>query len=95
MSTTRTSPASSAPGRTTTPVFAASNVTVIAATTAAPSVAPDAPSTPDGTSTATTGAGAAFIASIAAAHSSSGAPRNPVPKIASITKPSASIWLPM
>ena len=46
--------------------------------------APDVPSTPEGMSTATTGTPEAFSSPIAVAHSSSGMPRKPVPKIASI-----------
>ncbi len=56
MSTTRTVPARSAPGSSITPTLAAPNVTVRSAQTASPSTAPVAPSTPDGMSTATTGA---------------------------------------
>ena len=83
MSTTRTSPANSAPGSSTAPVFAAPNATVRSARTATPSTAALVPSTPLGMSTATIGTSAAFSPSIASAHSSSGSPRNPVPKIAS------------
>ena len=79
MSATRTAPASSAPGRITTPTFGAPNVTVRSARTASPSTAPVAPFTPDGMSTATTGAGDVLSPAIASAHSSSGTPRNPVP----------------
>ena len=68
------------------PTLAAPNVTVRSARTASPSTAPVAPSTPDGMSTDTIGGvRPAFIASIAACHSSSGTPRKPVPKIASTT----------
>ena len=84
MSATRTAPASSAPGRIATPTFGAPNVTVRSARTASPSTAPVAPFTPDGMSTATTGAGEVLSPAIASAHSSSGTPRNPVPNTASI-----------
>ena len=84
MSATRTAPANSAPGSTTTPTLGAPNVTVRSARTASPSTAPVAPFTPDGMSTATTGAGDAFSPAIASAQSSSGMPRNPVPNSASI-----------
>ncbi len=82
MSATSTTPASVAPGRSTTPAFGAPNVTVRSARTAAPATAPVAPSTPEGTSTATT-EGPPSRDRIASACSPSGAPRNPVPKIAS------------
>ncbi len=85
MSTTRTSPASSVPGISTTPVFAAPNVTVSAARTAVPPISPVAPFTPLGMSTDTTGTPQPSIASIASAQSSSGCPLNPVPNTASIT----------
>ena len=54
-SATRTSPASSAPGSSTTPTFGAPNVTVSSATDRGPEHGPGPPSTPDGMSTATTG----------------------------------------
>ncbi len=63
--------------------LAAPNVTVRSLRTASPSTAPVAPFTPEGMSTATTGGAPAFNPSIAAAHRSSGTPRNPVPKTAS------------
>ena len=85
MSATRTAPANSAPGRSTTPTFGAPKVTVRSARTASPSTAPVAPFTPEGMSTATTGDGDAFSPAIASAQSSSGIPRNPVPKSASMT----------
>ena len=83
MSTTRTMPACSAPGIRTAPSFTAPNVTVSRARTASPSTTPVVPFTPEGMSTATIGTPASLRLAIAAAQSSSGMPRNPVPKIAS------------
>ena len=56
MSTTRTTPACSAPGISTAPSFTAPNVTVKRARTASPSTTPVVPFTPEGMSTATIGA---------------------------------------
>ena len=61
-------------------------VTVTSALTAAPSTSPVDAFTPDGMSTASTGAPAALIRSIVAAASARGAPRNPVPSSASMTR---------
>ena len=83
MSTTRRMPACSAPGISTVPSFGAPKETVSSARTASPSTTPVAPFTPEGMSTATTGTPASFRLAIADAHSSSGIPRKPVPKIAS------------
>ena len=90
MSTTRRSPVSSAPGRSTVPVFGAPIATVSRASTAGPGTAPVAPSTPLGMSTATTGHGASRSASMAAARSPSAAPWNPVPTSASIARSARS-----
>src|SRR5690606_5549565 len=60
-------------------------VTVSAARTAAPGTRPVSASTPDGTSTATTGPVARPIQAIASATGPSGAPREPVPSSASTT----------
>ena len=84
MSATRTCPARSAPGRSAAPAFMAPNVTVRSAWIAAPSTAPVDPFTPEGMSTATMGTSASFRPVMASAHASSGMPRNPVPKMASI-----------
>ena len=84
MSTTWMTPAHARPGWNNNPGFAAPNVTVAVARTAAPSTAPDSPSTPEGMSTATTGRPEALSASMASGASPSGTPRNPVPKMASI-----------
>ena len=56
---------------------------VSAARTAGPATSPVEASTPEGTSTATTGRPAALMRSISAAASGRGAPRKPVPKSAS------------
>src|SRR5215210_3489824 len=55
MSTATTLPACSRPGEITPPTFAACAQTVRSANTAAPCTSPVDPSTPDGTSTASTG----------------------------------------
>ncbi len=85
MSATTTRPAWKRPGATTSPTFGAWNVTVTSASTATPAISPVEASTPDGTSTATTGASAAFIRAISSAASGRGSPWNPVPKSASTT----------
>ena len=56
MSATTTRPAQNRPGATARPTFAAWNVTVRSASTTAPAISPVEASTPDGISTATTGA---------------------------------------
>ena len=81
---TSTTPACVAPGSRTSPGFGAPNVTVRSARTAGPSTAPVSPLTPEGMSTATSGTGDAASAPIASAYEPAGAPRKPVPKIASI-----------
>ena len=83
MSATTTSPAWKRPGATASPSLRPWNVTVSAASTAAAAISPVDASTPDGTSTATTGTPAALIRAIVAAASSRGSPRKPVPKSAS------------
>ena len=80
-----------ATGRDDSPTLAAWNVTVRSARTAAPSTSPVEAFTPDGRSTATTGAPAALIRSITPAASGRGSPWKPVPKSASITT-SAPTW---
>ena len=85
MSATTTSPAWNRPGATWRPTLLAWKVIVSVAFTATPATSPVEASTPDGRSTATTGSPAALIRSISAAASDRGAPRNPVPKRASIT----------
>jgi hypothetical protein len=62
-------------------------VTVTSHSTTTPATSPVAASTPEAMSQATTGAPQPFIASIAAAAGSRGAPEKPVPKIASTTAP--------
>ena len=83
MSATTTSPAWKRPGAIASPSLRPWNVTVSVARTAAPPTSPVDASTPDGTSTETTGAPAALTRSIVAAASSRGSPWNPVPKSAS------------
>ena len=61
------------------------NVTVNAALTARPETSPVDASTPDGTSTDTTGAPESLMRSIRAAASARGVPWKPVPKRASTT----------
>ena len=85
MSATITSPAWKRPGPTAWPTFRPWNVTVSVAWTPAPATRPVDASTPDGTSTETTGTPSAPSASIRAAASPRGAPENPVPKSASTT----------
>ena len=87
--TASTSPAWNRPGATASPTFGACIVTVSSARTAAPATSPVEASTPDGTSTATTGTPAPFIRSINSAAARRGAPWNPVPKSASTIK-----WAP-
>jgi hypothetical protein len=84
MSTTRSSPACSAPGWRTSPTLGPPNVTVTKARTDGPRTTPVSPSTPEGMSTATIGTSEAFRASMASRCVPSAGPRNPVPKIASI-----------
>ena len=55
MSATTTRPAWNLPGATTSPTLTPWNVTVTSASTAAPATSPVEPSTPEGTSTETTG----------------------------------------
>jgi hypothetical protein len=83
ISITSTSPACALPGRIHSPGLARWNVAVATARTAAPATSPVDASTPDGMSAATTGALAAFSASIAPAAGSRGAPEEPVPSSAS------------
>ena len=85
-----TSPACSRPGDTTHPTFTACAHTVKSARTAAPSTSPVAPSTPEGTSTASTGAEESLIPSMRRASLSP--PEKPVPSRASMTRsvPSSS-----
>ena len=86
MSITLTSPACPLPGAIHNPGLAAWNVAVAPARTASPAISPVEPSTPLGTSHATTTApasAAALIAAIAVEAGSRGSPENPVPRIAS------------
>ena len=85
MFATSTSPAWARPGETTRPSFLAWNVTVRSASTAAPATSPVEASTPEGTSTATTGRPQALMRSIVFTASGRGSPWKPVPKSASIT----------
>src|SRR5215211_6975877 len=85
MSATTTSPERKRPGPTTRPTLSPCIVTVTSATTASPGTSPVEASTPDGMSTATTGAGASLIRRIRSAASARGAPENPVPNSASTT----------
>src|SRR5262249_3550647 len=80
---TCTDPEWNRPGATASPSLAAPNVTVAAARTAAPGVSPVEATTPDGTSTATTGFPEPLIRSIIRATSSRGASRRPMPSRAS------------
>ena len=75
-----TAPVQSEPGATARPTFAAPNVTVAVARTAAPATSPVEALTPDGTSTATTGRAAALISSIIRAASSRGGAVEPDPE---------------
>jgi hypothetical protein len=79
MSATCTRPAWNLPGATTRPTLRPWNVTVASASTAAPRTSPVDESTPDGTSTAKTRAGCAFIRSISPAASARGSPAKPAP----------------
>ena len=83
MSATTTSPAWKRPGATSSPTLRPCIVTVRSASTQAPATSPVEAFTPEGRSTATTGAPAALIASILRAASSRGSPWKPVPKSAS------------
>ncbi len=86
MSATTTSPAWKRPGATSRPTFRPWNVTVRSASTAAPATSPVEAFTPEGRSTATTGAPAALMRSISAAPPPRAARRGtPVPKSASTT----------
>src|SRR5215208_3984009 len=85
MSATTTSPERKRPGPTTRPTLSPCIVMVTSATTASPGTSPVEASTPDGMSTATTGAGASLIRRIRSAASARGAPENPVPNSASTT----------
>ncbi len=62
-------------------------VTVTLALTAAPATCPVLASTPLGTSTATTGPGAAFAASARRAYGSRSAPEAPIPTSPSMIRP--------
>jgi hypothetical protein len=79
MSTTATSPAYDAPGSISSPTLGNANVAVTVAFTAVPSGRPRSASSPDGTSTARIGHGAALIASMIASERGSSSPRRPVP----------------
>ncbi len=83
MSETTTSPAWKSPGAAARPTLRPWNVTVSDARTASPATSPVEASTPEGTSTDTTGAPAALIRSIVDAASARGSPWKPVPKSAS------------
>ena len=72
MSATTTSPAWKRPGPTTSPTLSPCIVTVSSASTAAPGTSPVEESTPEGMSTATTGASTPFIRSISSAASGAG-----------------------
>ena len=85
MSATTISPAWKRPGATASPIFGPCMVTVTSAQTAAPATSPVDAFTPDGMSTASTGATALLICSISRVASSRGAPFSPVPRSASIT----------
>ena len=74
MSATTASPVWKRPGATASPALRPWNVTVSVARTASPATSPVEASTPEGTSTETTGAAAALIRSIVAAASSRGSP---------------------
>ena len=87
MPITSTAPAWLLPGSTWSPTFEPWKVAVTVARTASPSTSPVDASTPDGTSQATTRAGCAFSAAIAAATGSRGSPSKPVPSRASTTTP--------
>jgi hypothetical protein len=80
---TCTEPAWKRPGATASPTFAAPNVTVAVARIAAPGTSPVEASTPEGTSTETTGFPLALISSIIRAASSRGSLRRPIPSSAS------------
>src|SRR5215207_317974 len=79
MSTAATSPARSRPGEITHPTFTACAQTVTSARTAAPCTSPVAPSTPEGTSTASTAAEEPLIPSMSRA-SLSHLPREACPE---------------
>ena len=85
MSTVSISPAWLLPGLIHSPGLGAWKVTVAVARTAEPETVPAEASTPLGTSTLTTGAPFALIASIACAVGPRGAPSKPVPRSASTT----------
>ena len=91
ISATRSSPVCDLPGAIQCPSFAAWKLTVMSASTAAPSATPLEASTPEAMSAATIGASHPLIASIATSAGALGAPSNPVPKIASTTTPAPSI----
>jgi len=83
---TRISPQWLRPGNNRWPGFRRKKVTVSAAFGAMPKTAPLAPSTPLGTSTATTGRRAASTAAMTSRATPSMGRANPAPKIASITR---------
>jgi hypothetical protein len=84
-SATTTRPQNSAPGWTTIPTFGNPMVTVTAARTQGPSTRPVSASSPEGTSTASTGIPDSLRVSMARAASPTAGPRKPVPKMASTT----------
>ena len=84
MSATTASPVWKRPGETASPALRPWNVTVTVARTASPATSPVDASTPEGTSTETTGAAAALIRWIVAAASARGSPWKPVPNSASM-----------
>ena len=90
ISTMLTSPASSLPGFTCSPIFEPWKVAVTSAFTASPCASPLDASTPEGTSQATTGASWPLMARIAPDTGSRGSPEKPVPSSASTTAPDPS-----